>query len=50
MGAKLWNDHRIFATPIGHPEWEGLRVTPNVYTTIDEIDRFAAAMEKIAKG
>jgi selenocysteine lyase/cysteine desulfurase len=50
VGAKLWNDHRIFATPIVHPEFEGLRVTPNVYTTIDEIDAFADAMEKIAKG
>jgi selenocysteine lyase/cysteine desulfurase len=45
VGAKLWNDHRIFATPIVHPEFEGLRVTPNVYTTIDEVDRFAEAME-----
>jgi selenocysteine lyase/cysteine desulfurase len=49
VGAKLWNDHRIFATPISHPEWEGLRVTPNVYTTLEEIDRFSDAMEKIAR-
>jgi isopenicillin-N epimerase len=49
VGAKLWSDHRILATPIAHPEWEGLRVTPNVYTTLDEIDRFADAMERIAK-
>ena len=49
VGSKLWNDHRILATPIVHPEWEGLRVTPNVYTTLDEIDVFSDAMEKIAK-
>jgi selenocysteine lyase/cysteine desulfurase len=49
VGANLWTDHRIFATPIVHPEFEGLRVTPNVYTTIDEIDAFADAMEKICK-
>jgi isopenicillin-N epimerase len=49
VGAKLWNDHRIFATPITHPDFEGLRVTPNVYTTIDEIDRFGDAMDQIAK-
>jgi isopenicillin-N epimerase len=49
VGTKLWNDHRIFATPIVHAEFEGLRVTPNVYTTIDEIDQFADAMEKIAR-
>jgi len=49
VGAKLWSDHRILATPIVHPEWEGLRVTPNVYTTLDEIDRFSDAMTQIAK-
>ena len=31
----------IITTPIGHPEFSGLRITPNVYTTIDEVDRFA---------
>ncbi len=49
VGSKIWNEHRILATPIAHPEFEGLRVTPNVYTTLDEIDIFADAMEKLAK-
>jgi isopenicillin-N epimerase len=49
VGTKLWNEERILATPIAHPEWEGLRVTPNVYTTLEEIDRFADAMERIAR-
>ena len=49
VGTKIWNDHRILATPIIHPEFEGLRVSPNVYTTLDEIDIFADAMEKLAK-
>lgn len=49
VGTKLWEKQRILATPIVHPEFEGLRVTPNVYTTLDEIDIFADAMEKIAK-
>jgi selenocysteine lyase/cysteine desulfurase len=31
-----------------HAEFEGVRVTPNVYTTLEEIDTFAAAMEEIA--
>jgi selenocysteine lyase/cysteine desulfurase len=46
--AQLWEKWRIIATPIVHAEYEGLRVTPNVYTTLEEIDTFAAAMEKIA--
>jgi isopenicillin-N epimerase len=46
--AQLWEKWRIIATPIVHAEYEGLRVTPNVYTTLEEIDTFVAAMEKIA--
>jgi selenocysteine lyase/cysteine desulfurase len=34
---------------IKHPEFEGCRVTPHVYTTIEEIDRFIDAMETILK-
>jgi selenocysteine lyase/cysteine desulfurase len=46
--ARLWERWRIIATPIVHAEFEGVRVTPNVYTTLEEIDTFAAAMEQIA--
>ena len=45
---RLWEKWRIIATPIGHAEYEGVRVTPNVYTTLEEIDTFASAMEQIA--
>ena len=47
--AKLWEKWRIIATPIVHAEYEGVRVTPNVYTTLEEIDTFASAMKTIAK-
>jgi isopenicillin-N epimerase len=40
----LLNKHRIVATPLVHPEFNGLRVTPNVYNTLDEIDRFAETL------
>ena len=33
--------HRIVTTPIIHEEFQGIRVTPNLYTTLDETDRFA---------
>ena len=45
--ARLWEKWRIIATPIVHAEYEGARITPNVYTTLEEIDTFAAAMEEI---
>lgn len=31
-----------------HDEFRGLRVTPNVYTTLQEIDAFAEEMERVA--
>jgi selenocysteine lyase/cysteine desulfurase len=43
----LWATDRIFVTPIKHAEFEGIRVTPNVYTTIGEIDAFADAIERV---
>lgn len=41
----LWAEHRIVNVPIGHEECEGLRISPSVYTTLEELDRFAEAME-----
>ncbi|MCY4400200.1 MAG: aminotransferase class V-fold PLP-dependent enzyme [Gemmatimonadetes bacterium] len=41
----LWNAHRIINVPIGHEECTGLRISPSVYTTLEEIDRFSEAME-----
>ena len=40
----LLREHRIVTTPIVHPEFQGIRVTPNVYTTPDEIDLFTDRM------
>jgi selenocysteine lyase/cysteine desulfurase len=51
LGAHLWDRHRIIVTPIAHEEFRGIRVTPNVYTTLNEIDIFCDAVEKvISKG
>ena len=46
----LWNKYRIIVTGIGHPACMGIRVTPNVYTMLDEVDRFAEAMEDVIRG
>ena len=47
LAQHLWDKHRILVTPIIHPELEGLRVTPSVYTTLEEIDRFCEVMEEV---
>ena len=46
LGSHLWDRYRINVTPIGQEEGRGIRVTPNVYTTLDEIDVFCEAVEK----
>lgn len=45
----LWGRHRIFTVLIKHPDFEGLRVTPSIYTTRDEVDRFAELMGLAAR-
>jgi len=45
----LWGRYRIIIAPIKHAEYQGLRVTPNIYTTLDEIDTFSAAIEGLLK-
>ncbi|MFQ5704313.1 MAG: aminotransferase class V-fold PLP-dependent enzyme [Gemmatimonadales bacterium] len=49
IASELWKTGHIIVTSIGHPACTGIRVTPNVYTTLEEVDRFAEAMEKIIK-
>jgi isopenicillin-N epimerase len=47
----LWQKRRILVVPIVHEEFQGLRVTPNVYTTFGEVDAFSEEMERvIARG
>ncbi|MDX2031301.1 MAG: aminotransferase class V-fold PLP-dependent enzyme [Blastocatellia bacterium] len=47
LGAWLMNEYRIITTPIKHDEFEGIRITPNIYTTTQEIDTFADVMERV---
>ena len=49
LQALLWDKHRIMTTPIVHPEFNGLRITPNVYTTPEEIDVFVDTMKGVLR-
>jgi selenocysteine lyase/cysteine desulfurase len=49
LGAHLWERYRIIVTPIVHEEFRGIRVTPNVYTTLNEVDMFCDAVEKVIR-
>jgi isopenicillin-N epimerase len=49
IGSYLFSKHHIYTTPIVHEEFKGIRITPNVYTTLGELDRFCGVMETIAR-
>lgn len=49
LGGWLLTKHSIFVVAIVNDFIDGIRVTPNVYTTVVEIDRFAEAMLDAAK-
>ncbi len=46
LAGWLWQRHRIIVTPIGHADCRGLRITPSVYTTLEELERFVDAMRQ----
>ncbi len=45
----LWEQHRILVVAIKHDEFRGLRVSPSVYTTKSELERFCEAMERVIR-
>ena len=49
LNELLWEKHRIITTPITHEEFRGLRISPSVYTTLEELDRFVEAMEVVLR-
>ena len=49
LGGYLMSKHKIFTTPIIHDEFKGIRITPNVYTTTWELDRFCSVVEDVAR-
>ena len=49
IDAFLWDKYRIITTPIHAPDYNGIRVTPNIYTPLEEIDTFVRAMEDLLK-
>ncbi|MFL6467383.1 MAG: aminotransferase class V-fold PLP-dependent enzyme [Pyrinomonadaceae bacterium] len=49
LGSYLMAKHKIFTTPIVHDEFTGIRITPNVYTTLWELDRFCDVVADVAR-
>jgi isopenicillin-N epimerase len=45
----LFDKQKIFTVPIIHDEFQGIRITPNLYTTLSELDRYCDQMQVIAE-
>ena len=46
---RLYDEHKIFTVAIDYANVKGCRITPNVFTTIQELDIFIEAMKSLAK-
>ncbi len=45
----LWREHKIYTTAIIHDEFQGLRISPSLYTLTPDLDRFCDKMEYAIK-
>lgn len=48
LGGRLQNEFHIHTTSIKHEGVDAVRITPNVYTSLAELDRLVEALHKIA--
>jgi len=49
MADRLLNEHGIFTVAIDYANVKGCRITPNVFTTFEELDHFIAAVKTLAQ-
>jgi len=49
LNEYLWRKHRIISVAIKHTQFEGLRVSPSIYTTLEELERFCDAIEAVVR-
>ncbi len=45
----LWEGHRVIVAGIKHTDFEGIRVSPNLFTTLPELDRFVEVIEDVLR-
>ena len=48
MAKKLLEDYKVFTVAIDYANVQGCRITPNVFTTTQELDTFVAALKEMA--
>ena len=50
MAERLLKEHKIYTVAIDGKGVQGCRITPNVYTTTQELDVFVKAIKELSKG
>jgi len=48
LAEKLMNDYNIFTVAINYANVKGCRISPNVFTIIDELDIFVRALKELS--
>lgn len=48
LATRLWDDHRVYVQPVANGAVQGVRVTPHLFTTTTDLDRFVTALRAIA--
>ena len=48
LADTLMKNYRIFTVAINRPGVRGLRISPNLYTTLDELDELVSAIKELA--
>lgn len=48
LAERLLKEFKIFTVAIGYANIDGCRITPNIYTTTEELDIFVDALKKLA--
>ncbi|MDG1652637.1 MAG: aminotransferase class V-fold PLP-dependent enzyme [Flavobacteriaceae bacterium] len=49
LAKRLYDEYQIFTVAIDYANVKGCRITPNVFTTTNELDQFINAMKNLAK-
>jgi selenocysteine lyase/cysteine desulfurase len=48
LATRLLKEHNVFTVAIDYANVHGCRISPNIYTTTDELDQFVSALKKMA--
>lgn len=48
LAKRLLDEHRVYTVAIDGANVHGCRITPNVFTTTEELDQFVVALKKLA--